>query len=390
MSKKVLVFSHLSELYGANLSLLDVLSELIKKPNISVKVIVKTGGPLIEQLKLLDIPYQIFPFPLNVELGKFEVVASSINWFIKIYRYSRRLKKYYPIYKKLDDIIKDFNPDIIYTNSSVIYWGALWAFFHNKKHVWHLREMKKQYGIKHHFGFKFFISFLKKSQVIICNSYAVANDYKINNFSKTQVIHNGLYNDTQLIEFLNKRKLETSTPLNFCIVGGLDVSKGQLDALTAFNDLKLIYSKDFALHFAGYGSDKDYVEKLQSYVMSHNLSQSVIFWGHVEKMDNFYSKMDVLICCSQHEAFGRILIEAMARGISVIANATGGIPEIITHNYNGWLYEGNNNLITCLLNYYNTSETVISNCRKNAFETVKHNFRKDKYTDKVINCILSN
>jgi glycosyltransferase involved in cell wall biosynthesis len=40
---------------------------------------------------------------------------------------------------------------------------------------------------------------------------------------------------------------------------------------------------------------------------------------------------------SRQEAFGRVLIEAMAAGVPVIATAVGGIPEVCTDGLTGFL-----------------------------------------------------
>ncbi len=50
--------------------------------------------------------------------------------------------------------------------------------------------------------------------------------------------------------------------------------------------------------------------------------------------------LDVLLHCSTRpEPFGRVVIEAMAAGVPVIAARSGGVPEIITHGKDGLLAE---------------------------------------------------
>ena len=59
---------------------------------------------------------------------------------------------------------------------------------------------------------------------------------------------------------------------------------------------------------------------------------------------------DVILVCSQWEAFGRITVEAMLTGKAVIASANGGTTELIKDGENGLLYTYGN-YIHCLKRY---------------------------------------
>ncbi len=51
---------------------------------------------------------------------------------------------------------------------------------------------------------------------------------------------------------------------------------------------------------------------------------------------------DIVVVPSTQEGFGRTAIEAMAENTAVIASATGGLKEIITHTHDGWLFPPGN------------------------------------------------
>ncbi|NTV52285.1 MAG: glycosyltransferase family 4 protein, partial [Candidatus Firestonebacteria bacterium] len=51
----------------------------------------------------------------------------------------------------------------------------------------------------------------------------------------------------------------------------------------------------------------------------------------------FLSALDIFVLPSDCEPFGLIVIEAMARGIPVVATNTGGVPELIKHGETGML-----------------------------------------------------
>jgi glycosyltransferase involved in cell wall biosynthesis len=60
------------------------------------------------------------------------------------------------------------------------------------------------------------------------------------------------------------------------------------------------------------------------------LPGNVTYWGHVADMRPFYSQIRLLLVPSLiEEAFGRVVLEAAANGIPVVANDVGGIPEAL-------------------------------------------------------------
>jgi glycosyltransferase involved in cell wall biosynthesis len=63
------------------------------------------------------------------------------------------------------------------------------------------------------------------------------------------------------------------------------------------------------------------------------------FLGFVEDTDELYRAHDVLLMSSQKEAFGRVTVEAMARGCVVVGTNSGGTPELITHGETGLLFD---------------------------------------------------
>ncbi|MBN1596622.1 glycosyltransferase family 4 protein [candidate division FCPU426 bacterium] len=61
------------------------------------------------------------------------------------------------------------------------------------------------------------------------------------------------------------------------------------------------------------------------------------YTGYVEDIGYFMSALDIFVLPSDCEPFGLVLLEAMARGIPVVATNAGGVPEIVTHGENGLL-----------------------------------------------------
>src|SRR6185369_7969551 len=77
---------------------------------------------------------------------------------------------------------------------------------------------------------------------------------------------------------------------------------------------------------------------LEGYLKLNNIeSQTIIKTCKLEEMPMIYRNADLFVLASENETFGQVLIEAMACGVPVIASNVGGIPEIISDSYNGYL-----------------------------------------------------
>ena len=70
-------------------------------------------------------------------------------------------------------------------------------------------------------------------------------------------------------------------------------------------------------------------------------SGTLHFTGFQKDVNRFLSALDVFVLPSECEPFGLILVEAMARGVPVVATAAGGVPEIVIHNRTGLLVPPN-------------------------------------------------
>jgi L-malate glycosyltransferase len=68
------------------------------------------------------------------------------------------------------------------------------------------------------------------------------------------------------------------------------------------------------------------------------VSNDVLFMGKQSDMAPLLSIADVLLLPSENESFGLVALEAMACEVPVIATRVGGIPEVVEHEEDGFLF----------------------------------------------------
>jgi glycosyltransferase involved in cell wall biosynthesis len=97
---------------------------------------------------------------------------------------------------------------------------------------------------------------------------------------------------------------------------------------------ELAPQKEIYLVLAGDGPERGALEKA---IEECGLVGRFILNGHLEEMDSFYCGLDIYLNTSVHEGIPITILEAMARGLPVIAPQVGGIGEIIEDGVEGFL-----------------------------------------------------
>ncbi|MDZ7759348.1 MAG: glycosyltransferase family 4 protein [Desulfovermiculus sp.] len=139
-----------------------------------------------------------------------------------------------------------------------------------------------------------------------------------------------IYNGVDIKRFQNTKKTADN---KIVFIGQLIHEKGVHVLIEAINILQ--QKMEIQADIIGDGSYKNHLENL---VANHNLTKCIHFHGVCYDVRNFLNMARVLVCPSiWYEAFGLVIIEAMASRVPVIASRCGGIPEIITHEETGLL-----------------------------------------------------
>lgn len=79
------------------------------------------------------------------------------------------------------------------------------------------------------------------------------------------------------------------------------------------------------------------VESIHTLVSEEGLGTEVLFLGKRDDLPDLFSISDLNMLVSEKEAFGLVLIEAMACGVPCVGSDIGGIPEVIEDGKNGFI-----------------------------------------------------
>jgi glycosyltransferase involved in cell wall biosynthesis len=153
------------------------------------------------------------------------------------------------------------------------------------------------------------------------------------------VVHPGVeVGGTQLAE--NARRRERGRWV-VGLVGNLQPWKGQ-DRLLRAQALLRARGHDVSVLLVGgdlYASANGYADRLRELIRAHKLGDAVVFTGHVPDVARYLNDMDLFVSAASGEPFGIALLEAMARGLPVVAVADGGPAEIVVSEKSGLLVD---------------------------------------------------
>lgn len=156
----------------------------------------------------------------------------------------------------------------------------------------------------------------------------------------TRVIYNGV----EVEEFLRPVQTRNQVTLRLLQAGRVSDDKGVHTAVEAVGYIVREQGLcDVHLTVAGTGR-ADYLARLHEIVQRFDLDRHVtmIDWLPRERMPELMAKCHVLLLPTiTEEPFARVVLEAMASGLAVVAADTGGTSEIVQHEKTGLLFSAN-------------------------------------------------
>ena len=131
------------------------------------------------------------------------------------------------------------------------------------------------------------------------------------------------------------------------VIGQITPWKGQLEAVEALARLRqqqldahlLIVGEAKFVSVATRYDNRTYYAELQRAIVAERLGDRVHLLGERADVPAIMGSLDALLVPSWEEPFGRVVIEAMALGLAVLATSVGGPAEIISDDIDGILLE---------------------------------------------------
>lgn len=201
--------------------------------------------------------------------------------------------------------------------------------------------------------------------------------YNINK-NKIVVIKNGL--DTNVFS----KRIDPKKPnKDLLFVGRISYRKNVIDLVKILKSLTCI-DPLFKLHIMGSG-EQEYLNKVKSKIYEYKLDNKVFF--HVYRTDvelnNLYEKCSIFVLTSLVEGFGLVVLEAMAKGMPVVAYDNLGIRDII-NKANGYLIDpfDYQDFVGKILNFYR-NKNLYKKMSENAVKTVDK-FSWDRSVSKLV------
>jgi len=168
---------------------------------------------------------------------------------------------------------------------------------------------------------------------------------------------------------------------NILFTGRLAHGKGidlLLKSISTLRETK----EDFILHIAG--PDFGELPSILEFIEKNNIKNNVRIHGNLPRREliKLFKSADLFVLPSRYEAFGIVIIEAMAAGIPVIASNISAIPYIIKDGENGLLFEPeNHNELAEKIKYLMGNDSAAKSLSSTAMKIVREKYSWDRVSE---------
>ena len=219
---------------------------------------------------------------------------------------------------------------------------------------------------------------LKTSDAVIVPCHAIKNEvtekYKTRD-TKIFPIYEAAESSNNHIDF--KSNL-TSPILNIGVIAGFYPHKGHLKVLELAHKLIQSDFKEFKIYFRGNPAFPNYIEEVNNFKEKLSLNDYVFFipFASVVKLEDIYSKFDLVLLLSEYEGFGLPVLEAQANNLPVFCSNIPVFKEILGNS--AYYVEGNlcNISVEKLIKSFKDQNVLNSFKRLGLFNSKKYSWER--------------
>jgi len=347
---------------GVETGTLDLSKYLVRLGHKSV--VVSAGGPLVKELESAGGKHYTLPVNKKSIFSIFKLIP------------------------ELAEIIKKEEIDIVHARSRVPAWIAFFA----------CRRTKAVFITTCHGYYKkhLFSSVMGWSKRVIVLSNVIAR-HMIEDFlvphERIRLVPRSV--DLEKFKFYDPKEKRKEV-FNVGIIGRITPLKGHLHFIKAMARISRFVPR-LKIWIVGEApaSKEAYKEEIEVLVRRLGLWHCTQFLGTQRDIPGILAHLDLLVLATTtHEAFGRVVIEAMAAGVPVVATKVGGVIDIIEDGKDGFLVPpaDHKSMSEAVMRIYNDTE-LAREFALNAYAKVKEKYNVElmiKNTLEVYKDALSN
>lgn len=319
-------------------------------------VVVSNGGSMVEDL----------------------VKAGVIHYKLPVHKKS--LFHILMMIPKLAEIIKKENIDIVHARSRIPAWIAYFA----------CRKTKRVFITTCH-------GYYKKHPISYCMGWGKQVIVPSNVIARHMIEDFGVPHDRirliprsveiEKFQFISP-EIKRKNIFNVGIVGRITPLKGHLDFIKAMALVKKQVPNIKVWIVGEAPSSKEaYKEQIKILTKRLGLGNCTEFLGSKKNIPEVMANLDTLVLATKtQEAFGRVIIEAQAAGVPVVATAVGGVIDIIEDGKNGFLVSPSDpqGMADAVLKIYK-DKVLAQNLAENAYEKVKKEYKLELMVERTLN-----
>lgn len=327
--------SHNLKWQGAQNSLYEISKGIKSRPQFDSCLVASSDGPLISQYDAQSIHFGAHPFPSR-GLEDYKEMEKRLN----------KLAEYY----------KSINVSLVHANTLQTYFAVLAAKRAGIPVVWNIRESEDPITYFDYLpkcirndAFNAInaadaVVFVAKATMDLWTPYSKTNNfYLITNGVDVDRLRNVVYIDPK--SYLRVKHGFKFDEIIILCVGTICQRKNQLELLMAYRTLLKRGFVNLTVVLIGSNSS-DYSSKVQEEAGRLNISggkviimDETVGESGLVTVAEFYKSADIFVIPSLVESYPRVVMEAMAFNLPVIASKCYGTVEQITDGVNGFLYD---------------------------------------------------